>query len=384
MTRTTTGMLVLALSGSGLLYACAADSLSSFDGSSPSTQPDAGAGGAFGDASSAPGNALTPVDNAVILVHAAKTPSFRLCFLNELDRKPQPDSQVMPEANVVGVEVGNAVRIGPLHGAPGRVYLFGEATIRALYPAFGGSSGAGPSCGDLLGDDALKQYAQDLGEIDTDLSRGVHLLVVKGCSANSPLATYSLGQCGDGWTADKGNLTVTEITLEGANRTSADKLPTQVVNLSQPLEGARAGRDVVVSFGDLTDAGAAASEIATNPPLFEGATPAEPVQLAYEASDLGVYDSYGFRVAYSSGDAGAPLLSESLARVQKQSSPRDLPPTYYAAASNYALLLLGDPSPTLVDGGADDDERRSLHFLAVPVIAPNADDGGEPAPDGGT
>jgi hypothetical protein len=91
------------------------------------------------------------------------------------------------------------------------------------------------------------------------------------------------------------------------------------------------------------------------------------------------------------GDGGADggtatkQLDESLARIQKLSSPRDLPPTYYAAASNYALLLLGDPSATVLDGGPSDD-RRGLHFLAVPVIDPKDDagtDGGGTFVEGG-
>jgi hypothetical protein len=82
--------------------------------------------------------------------------------------------------------------------------------------------------------------------------------------------------------------------------------------------------------------------------------------------------------------AGATtLLDESLARIQSLSSPRDVPPTYYAAASNYALLLLGDPNAKLADGGADTDDRRRLHFLAVPVIEPKTD-GGADGVDGGS
>ena len=74
-------------------------------------------------------------------------------------------------------------------------------------------------------------------------------------------------------------------------------------------------------------------------------------------------------------------LDESLADIQKSSSPRDIPPSYYATASNYALLVLGDPNAKLADGGPDTDDRRALHVLAVPVVEPKSDGG---ADDGGT
>lgn len=390
MTRTTLGLWTMVLALSGFAYACGSAGLDVFAGDgSASREPgdsDAGAGG--GLASPAPeGNDLTPVDNAVILVHAAKSQSFRLCFENEIDRLPQPDSQTMPEANVVGVEVGSAVRLGPLRGKPGQVYLFDEPLIRAFYPAFGGA-GKGPSCKNLLENANTQALRVELGVVDADLAHGVHLLVVRGCPADGPLRKFSESECGEGWTPTKMNLSVKEIALTGANRPESATLPAQVVNLSRSLDSARAGRDLVVTFGDLASADGAHALVATNPELFGNAAPVEPARLAYAANDIGVYESAGVRVRFvaKAADGGAGpaehVLDESLARIQKSSSPRDVPPTYYAAASNYALLLLGDPGAKLADGGADDDPRRNLHFLAVPVIDP--DDGGAGAPaDGG-
>ena len=394
-TRTTVGLL---LAVSGALYACGSAGLSSFDTSgtggtaNPGTDADAGGfktGAAAPSAGSDTG--LVPVDNAVILVHAAKTQSFRLCFENETDRRPQPDSDVMPEANVVGVEVGAAVRLGPLRGAPGMVYLFDEPLIRAFYPAFGGAGLVGPTCKSLLSDASLSKIAQPLGTITTDLSHGVHLVVVRGCTGDSALQKYSVAECGATWTSAAGNLSVTDITLSGAQRPSPGVLPAQVVNLSQPLEGARGARPLVVSFGDLVTPGATVTQVATNPPLFGSAQPSLPASLSYSTTDEAIYASVGFRVSLEAnsgqpGDAGAAttLLDESLARIQSLSSPRDVPPTYYAAASNYALLLLGDPNAKLPnDAGVDTDDRRNLHFLAVPVIAPKTDGGADGA-DGGS
>jgi hypothetical protein len=383
--RTTVGLSALLVAFSALVYACGSADLSSFG--ADSANPSATGGGTdagFGGATSAPSGdkALAPVDNAVILVHAAKSQSFRLCFENETDRRPQPDSQVMPEANVVGVEVGSAVRLAPLRGKPGMVYLYEEPLIRAFYPAFGGA-GAGPTCKNLLENTNLQKLAQPLGAIDTDLSHGVHLVVVRGCPSDSPLRKYSAAECGDGWAAATGNLTVKEITLTGATRPGDGILPAQVVNLSQPLESARAKGNVLVTFGDLTAPSATHTTVTANPTLFGEAQPSQPAQLPYNSSDIAIYESVGFRVSLLAADAGADagagkkVLDESLALIQKQSSPRDVPPSYYSAASNYALLLLGDPDAKLADGGPDTDERRTLHFLAVPVIEPKNDGGAE-------
>jgi hypothetical protein len=393
MTRTqTTLALLLALSGA--LYACGSAGLSGFGdptstgGGGSEKGSDAGFGGATAAPMAGADNGLVPVDNAVILVHAAKSQSFRLCFENESDRRPQPDSDVMPQANVVGVEVGAAVRLGPLRGAPGMVFLFEEPLIRAFYPAFGGA-GQGPTCKNLLENMNLQTLAQPLGRIDTDLSHGVHLLAVRGCSSDKlGLLKRTVAECGADWTAAAGNLSVKDITLSGAKRPSPGVLPAQVVNLSQPVEGARGMRPLTIGFGDLVTPGASQATVALNPVVFGSAQPPEPASLTYDATDTAIYASVGFRVSLGPGaapDGGTTttLLEESLARIQKLSSPRDVPPTYYAAASNYALLLLGDPNAKLPDGGVDSDDRRNLHFLAVPVIEPKTDnDGGDGAGTG--
>jgi hypothetical protein len=380
MTRTTWKLLTAVIATSAAAWACgmSADSMGAFsDGSEkPGASGDAD-GGKLGGGSASPD--LAPTDNAVILVHAASSQSFRLCFQNELDRQPQPDSKVMPEANVVGVEVGSAVRLGPLRGSPGKVFLFDEPLIRAFYPPFGGK---GPTCESLLASEQMSKYAVDLGTVTTDLSRGVHLLVVTGCPANTPIRTRTAAECGEGFDGTKSNLKVTEMTLTGARRTSNTAIPAQVVHLSQALESARAGRRVKVTFGELSG-GAKLSSVVDDPKLFGLPSPQEPVALPYATDDEGVYAKVGFRVELAGPDAGASskVFDQPLSDVQRLSSPDDLPSTYFAAASNYVLLLLGDPAPTLTDGGPDDDERKNLHFLAVPVVEPKADAGADAAPE---
>ena len=375
----TVGLCASLIALGGLAIACGAMDASGLE--TEGLGPD-GSGDSGPPPVPTPGSTSTDgvLDNAVILVHAAKAQSFRLCFANELDRRPQPDSDVMPEANVVGVEVGSTVRLGPLAGAPGEVFMFDEPSIRAFYPQFGGA-GTGPTCGALLSaSNPLNKSAVKLGAIDKNLHTGVHLLVVRGCPGDGALRQFSVAECGAGWTKDNGNLGITEIELNGAERPQDGTLSAQIVNLSQPLDSQRAARDVVVSFGDLTASGAKLEDLVTNPKLFGRAAPQQPAQLKYPSQDPAVFGSAGFRVSYrpAPGDPGGEVkvLEQTLEKIQELSAPRDVPRVYYGAASNYALLLLGDPNALLGDGGPDSDYRRNLHFLAVPVV--------EPKPDGGT
>lgn len=354
------------------------------------SEPSAGSSSSGGNTGAADGKAgspeLAPTDNGVIMVHAAGMPAFRLCFQNEIKRRPQPDSQVMPDANVVGVEVGSAVRIDPLKGPPGKVWIFEEPLIRDF-------SGAGPSCESLLSNTTLSASAHEVPAIDTDLSRGVHLLVVTGCVGKTALRSYTKAECGQDYDENKphGNVRIVEQELKGANRTG-DALPTQVIHLSQPLESARAAGTLTVSFGDVKTTSSTHTSIASAPKLY-GA----PLDLAaaptFDSTNEGVYADVGFRVTLKIG-ANPPTVvtQQSLADVQRLSAPREIPTTYYSAASNYVLLLLGDPAAKAEDGGASDDPLRNVHLLAVPVIDEDQSDAGADAapldggsaPDGGT
>lgn len=379
-----TALLAATLAGGAAACGLSSDSALFNAGTTPTVEDDAGGGGALAPADTG----LAPVDNAIVLVHAAKSEAYRLCFSNELTRQPLPDAETMPEANVVGVEVGSAVRLAPLKGAPGDVYLYDEPLIRAFYPQGGGP---GPTCADLLkAGGMLASYAVKLGHISTDLSTGVHLLVVRGCPGNGPIETFSAAACGADWDATAGNRSITEIELQGTNRPKDGTLPAQIVNLSKQLDNQRAGRDLVVAFGDLTQQDALFTTVASAPPLFGGASPDVPTSLVFPSTDPAAYTSYGLRVGFADGDGGADagaskVLDQPLDLIQAQSSPQDLPNKYYAAASNYAFLLLGDPNPTLIDGGPDPDDKQKLHMLAIPVIAPTADGGAEAgASDGGS
>jgi hypothetical protein len=89
--------------------------------------------------------------------------------------------------------------------------------------------------------------------------------------------------------------------------------------------------------------------------------------------------------AGTTSDAGADagprevLVRQSLADIQKLSSPRSLPADWFSVTSSYVLLSVGDPDPRLGDGGPDSDPRHALHLLAIPLATPDAG-----ASDGGT
>jgi hypothetical protein len=116
------------------------------------------------------------------------------------------------------------------------------------------------------------------------------------------------------------------------------------------------------------------------------------VSLALDTSNDAVFAANGFRVTLRDADAGADagatfVRDTSLAEVQALSSPRDVPGDYYQAASNYVLLLLGDPGvPQTLDGGPNPafDPRRGVHILAVPVVAPDAGSDAAAPADAGT
>lgn len=322
---------------------------------------------------------LVPTDNGVILVHAAGMPAFRLCFKNEPDLRPMPDQETMPDANVVGVDVGSAVRIPPLKRSPGEIYVFNESVIREY-------AGGGQKCGDLFNQSVINT-AFKLPSIDTDYSKGVHLLVLKGCQGPTAVK-YTTAECGSDYKPDdtspsnaKGNLSFLDITLTGAIR-NGNALPTQVLHLSQALEGARSGAELAVTFGDVTMPSAPHASKAIAPTLFDPTPKSLEESPSFDGADDAIYANVGFRVSLKSGANPATIVArQSLADTQKLSAPREIPSTYYSAASNYVLLLLGSPAPKLLDGGPDPDPLKNVHLLAVPVIDPDKADGG--AADGG-
>jgi hypothetical protein len=369
---------VLAVGACAVSFACSAtDATTSSERSSggpDGTGSSSGAGASATDGAAAPSTDLAPTDNAVILVHAAGMPPFRMCFEKEPSLRPQPDQETMPEANVVGVEVGSAVRLAPLkNGAPGIVYVLNEALVRTY-------AGQGQTCAQLLSVPDIFKAAFKMPAITTDYSKGVHLLVLRGCQGRTIL-TYTKEECGTDYDPDttaegtqQGNLSLLDIELKGARRTTG--LPTQVLHLSRALESARNGAELAVTFGDVTSNESFHASKAIDPTLF-ATKPQDLVESpTFATNDDGVYADVGFRVVLNSTNI---VAQQSLADVQKLSAPRAIPSSYYSAASNYVLLLLGSPAEAQQPDGGD--PRKGVHLLAVPVVDPDTSDAG--TSDGG-
>ena len=328
-----------------------------------------------------------PTATGVVIVHSAAFPPFRLCFENSLDLVPQPDSKIMPQANVVGVEVGSVVRIDPL-AAPGKVYVIHERAVR-FQPNV--------TCRELLGGGTagliLNGAYHEANRIDTPLGQDrVQVLALTGCGGGPFIEAVGAtsDSCGPDWDVTSGNLFANVIDLpttpQGATETS---IPVQLVNLAPAIQAQLGSATLEVTFGDLSTAGKLPTTVASRPPLLE---PSQQVNLNVDQTDIQVYGTHGFRIE-AVEDGGAPKFSfsQSLAAVQDLSSPTDIPTTYYRVASNYALLLTGDPSvPATLDDGAPNPDRRRVQLLAVPVLDPaTIDAGADAAPstgddDGGT
>lgn len=356
-----------------------------------SSLADATANGVLGDASSdgqgEGGNqpafdaGATPQleANGIVLVHAASFPAFRICFEGAPGERPLPSTELMPESNVVGVDVGSAIRLPPHAGILGRAFVFPELALRSLYPAFGGEA-VGPTCEQLLLSN--KGDATEVGSLKEDLGIGVHALVLHGCrtAARDPQATAD--RCGDDWKPATGNLQLQVLTLKAYVRPpSVTGLPVQIVQLSPALAKLTAGRSVGVAFGDLDrDGGGAPAPFIEGALPFATPVPNPPAVIDYQPSEAASYATSGVFVTLGglldggSADAGprSVLIAQSLEEIQRRSASRSLPSDWFAVASSYVVVSVGDPLPVLADGGPDSDPRRALHLLAIPLAAPDA------------
>lgn len=377
----------------GLLSALAAVGLAACSSlGEADSKPQLADAGSFGDGrltdgSSFPGDAGSALieANAIVLVHAAAFPAFRICFLGALGDQPQPTTDVLPESNVVGVDVGTAVRLPPRSERLGRAVVIPETKLRAQYPVFGGP---GPTCAEVLDLTGTKEFAIDVGEVTADLSRGVHALILGGCRRKSDDPVASTERCGADWTAAAGNLKLTTLPLMAYGRSGDTRLSVQLVQLSPALDRAARGRALGLAFGPI-EAGAPTPFVEGAVPFGE-AVPNPPATLDYAAADIASYGASGVFVTLGGAvdDAGMPIftdggadasarqvvVAQSLADIQRRSSPRSLPADWFSAAASYVLLSVGDTDPRVSDGGVDDDPRRALHLLAIPLATPDAGD----------
>src|SRR5690606_32120507 len=142
----------------------------------------------------------------------------------------------------------------------------------------------------------------------------------------------------DDYDSETGNLTIHRIQLTAAPRTGPDELPAQLVHLSRSLESYRGQKPLRVTFGDLSEPSSAHASAALDPPL--GGPPADFASVpSCDSADIAVYRRTGLRVTVGDDEETQVLAEPSLADIQRMSAPRDVPPSYYAAASNYVFLL---------------------------------------------
>lgn len=399
--RLTLERLIVATVGLVLatLIACGSESNENddagYDGGSPSGT--SSSGGVFGD------GGRTEQARGVILVHGAAFPSMRVCFSGYPELPPQPDRDVLPQANILGIDTGGLVRLGPMTKPPGEIYVIPQK-VKAVVGA------TEKSCGEYIknGAENFEYYKVQSPGLDRPIGVDeAEVIAIVGCGP-----TVFLGQLGlkekdcpnfDSEEAHAGGTFEAKVLTLTKTTTATDKqLPMTLINLSAKLsELAPSGQELDVTFGDF-DAGATA-KLATDVPakaaLF---AENESVTLDVDQSTEATFGMFGFRIAYrdadgtaSALDAGGFVVDQSLATIQESSRSTSNPTSYYVASSNFAFFLLGDPSvrPVFADGGTNPYyARRAVHMLAVPVrddsySTPLADAGADEAnannPDAG-
>jgi hypothetical protein len=343
--------------------------------------------------SGADGNSSLPgfdggLAESVVVLHAAAFPAMRLCFENYPELPPLPDDALMPEANVVGVEVGSFARIPALEKAPGKVWVIDQRDVRATPRAPGERK-----CGALLADRdfSINRKYQLGGHIDKPLGVGqVDMLAITGCGGGAWLQELGVSptDCTD-YDSTSGSLVALSFPLVPSDGADETTLPVQVIHMSPLLEKTRApGEQLELTFGELETSpdGRLPQGVSSAPPLYELGSRA---MLHLDQSSQSVYGSHGFRIALRSLEAGAPsaatldasaadasapasfLVDQALAEVQELSFPQLLPNQYFRPGSSWVLLVLGDPriARRLADGGLNSqyDARRGVHLVAIPV-----------------
>jgi hypothetical protein len=378
------------------LAACASvagnDAQSAFGGPNDTTRGDGGDGGGLpGSGTGGADAAATAAEDAggqdktqssVVLVHASKNlPAFRACFSGYTQVLPQPDDKVMPNANVVGVDVGAAVHISAIQGvtsgadsadasvldgafddagddaasadagsATGQMYVIEEKLIRGFYPQ-GADAQAGPNCGALVDLLLANNYENHgiyalTGAPLSASDVGTQLIVVRGCLPDPKLTTAECGATFDP-ASGQHNLHY-DIVPTVAAPSSAQLITFESMNVSPGIAGA------TLTFTDAMGTPSPAFSVPDMPLLSSVNTVALPAQ----DSD---YGTASFTITPASGTA----VKVTLADVQAASSPRDLPSHFWQQPTAFAFFVLGDPNVP-----AATSPTQALHVLAVPVLDP--------------
>lgn len=375
--------------GASFLH-CSAAGNASKESPDPRTLADDGGGDAVSGNHAFPG---TP-DNSkgVILVHASPNlPAFRLCF-GKLSGgslvstpvssalRPLPDRALMPDSNVVGVEIGSAVRLSPLGQADvgvlsdDRVFAIPEADVRP-------GGGADLPCSQRICPTSFSSTClakdppvvgqrgyYDLGQLPPRaVQDNIQLLVLHGCVPGA--ADAGLASCGAGYNPTTGNMKLSVLPLTAYTTLTHSQFFVQVAQLSDVAVGTA----LSVRYGELGNA-ASMQDIALSGNFGQIAPSGFPENFTLDRSASGIYASRGFRIS-----VGSQIFTKSLAEIQLVTAPQALPEALYASTSNFVVLLLGDPSLSNLEGSALSSMTEPgllLHLLVVPVGQPVDRDGG--------
>src|SRR5262249_5199403 len=156
-----------------------------------------------------------------------------------------PEENMMPQANVVGVEVGSLVRVDPM-SAPGKVYVIAERYVRAnpgeSHPR---------TCGELVAEPGSPQWNIDHSlvlnnnyhvatVVDQALGQSkVSVLAITGCGSQADLDLIGLSNtsCGADWNTTNGNLKAKVVDLPTSNNWATETtLPVQLFQMSQAID----------------------------------------------------------------------------------------------------------------------------------------------------
>lgn len=327
----------------------------------------------------------------LILVHGSPNlPAFRLCFGtlspsgylmgSSTGIRPLPDRDLMPDSNVVGVEIGSAVRLKPLQGPDLTVDATAHAfAIPEVYVRPGGSTDLPCSariCPTTSSGTCLPKDPQvpgqrgfyDLGQLPAGATQeNVQLLAVHGCVAGSVDGGAGATSCGAGYDPLVGNAQLDLLPLTAYKTETPAQFFVQVAQLS----GAVVGTALSVRFGDLAGK---KEDIALSADFGQIAPAGSPQIFELDRSAPGIYASTGFDITF-----GQQVFAKSLAEIQLVTAPQAVPDDLYSAKSNFVLLLLGDPA--LSDGSGNalspmTEPGLLLHLLVVPVGQPVESDAG--------
>lgn len=371
-------LIAAALATTAAIVACGSSATSAFDASGTNAPgKNDGTGGASGDADATPsqlgndaGGGAAAGAGSVVLVHAARNlPAFRVCFQDHTNTLPLPDDKIMPNANVVGVDVGTAVHVGQLEpkqssnpdasiaaydsgveggvdSGPlptGELHVIEEKLARQFFPQ-NTDANAWPNCGDLV--NVLRQngyeghglYTLKGDTLTPDLNSAI-FVVVKGCLPDPALTTT---ECGPGFTTTAGNLSYQTLQVVAQDGSGFD------------FEGVSASPAV-----------ADMSTLVYSP---DGQSKSDPISL--KATSVSSSASSTLPADYTvakftlAAPNGAALITSSLADIQARSAPRVLPADFFGLRSTFVLFAIGDPKVT------DQTAPNALHLIAVPVQDP--------------